>query len=220
MCISNFRPGVGLDASGTAWFLRPTVVVTAAHTASGMSMCREWQPILCRHVDKGGSKEVASLNAARLMSVGSQRITPETKWPVAATMYDDIALLELQEEVPHAHMLAVEHELPPVGTRVGCVGFPHGQMALAVGEIFEYESGQPLAMRLNLGLQGIAPTVMRFGSSGAPIVGRRGRAVAVLTGLCEPDDPFELLFSLRPKPTNFAIHISLITPLLQELGLG
>lgn len=159
------EPGV-LGIRGTAWFLSPRLVVTAAHVADAMHLTAgDWKEI---EVQERGSK--ASLPARILRVAGSQR--------------EKIAVLELGRPFPGATVL--RNRMGPLvpDEPLASLAYPGSQLRFAGGRFVQYGDDARFAGMALLEMHdGNDRLVLDHGASGAPILDCEGRVVAVVSTL-------------------------------------
>jgi Trypsin-like peptidase domain len=159
------EPGV-LGVRGTAWFLSPRLVVTAAHVAEAMQLSAEdWKEIEVRE------RESKVAVPARLLRV-------------AGSNAEKIAVLELRTSLPGVVALRPRVEPLVPEERLLSLAYPNGELRFASGRFAEYGSTDSLAGAALLEMHdGNDRLVLDHGASGAPVLDCQGRAVAVVSTL-------------------------------------
>jgi trypsin-like peptidase len=152
---------------GTAWFLSPRLLVTAAHVAEAMRLsAQEWKDVDMRDGD-------------------SSRTVPVRILRVAGSAAERIAVLELATAVPTATALQRRSEALIPDERLVSVAYPKGQLRFAGGRFVRYGEDDPrLAGTALLEMyDGDDRLVLDHGASGAAVLDCEGRAVAVVSTL-------------------------------------
>jgi Trypsin-like peptidase domain len=209
----------------TAWFYTsPRLLVTAAHFARDLSN-RDWQEAELRQASQDrepGTRVRVQLRviAQRLSAddpgSGAERNTPLT---------DDVAILELREPFPDAHVLDVQLEPPAADATVLVLGYPGGRMEAARGTVREVrDPPRKYAGLTFLEVQGDNRLLLNAGTSGAPVLDcRQGRVIAVLNGLLRgPSLPFlpperSVVPTPWGSPTNTAVPASTLTAIRSRI---
>jgi Trypsin-like peptidase domain len=159
------EPGV-LGIRGTAWFLSPRLVVTAAHVADAMHLsAQDWKDI--------GIQERAS-----------RASLPARILRVAGTHQEKIAVLELSRPFPGATVL--RNRMGPLvpDEPLASLAYPGSELRFAGGRFVEYGDDAKFAgMALLEMFDGNDRLVLDHGASGAPILDCEGRVVAVVSTL-------------------------------------
>jgi hypothetical protein len=209
----------------TAWFYTsPRLLVTAAHFANDFPT-EGWQEAELRQASQDGEpgtkvrvqlRAIAQRQPADDHASGAER---------NAGLTDDVAILELREPFPDAHVLDIQPEPPAVDAAVLVLGYPGGRMQAAHGTVREVrDSSGKYAGLTFLEVQGDNRLLLNAGTSGAPVLDcRQGRVVAVLTGLLtRPPLPF--LPASQPvvptawgSPTNTAVPASTLTAIRSRI---
>jgi Trypsin-like peptidase domain len=208
----------------TAWFYTsPRLLVTAAHFARELSP-RDWQEAELRQASRDGEpgtivrvqlRVVAQGQPADGHAAGAERNTALTA---------DVAILELRESFPDAHVLEIQPEPPAADATVLVLGYPGGRMQAAHGIVREARDrpGKFAGLTL-LEVQGDNRLLLDGGTSGAPVLDcRLGRVVAVLNGLLTgPSLPFLPPWRLIPtawgSPTNTAVPAATLAAITSRL---
>lgn len=159
------EPGV-LGIRGTAWFLSPRLIVTAAHVAEAMHLsAQDWKEIDIRERER----KVAM--PARILRL-------------AGSHAEKIAVLELRAALAGAVALRVRMEPLVAEERLLSLAYPNGELRFARGRFAEYGSKDSLAGTALLEMHdGNNRLVLDHGASGAPVLDCEGRAVAVVSTL-------------------------------------
>ena len=157
------HPGL-IGASGTAWFLSPTRIVTAEHVSAGMmSTTQDWKLLELR--DGNGTRSVPA-RIARVMGSGMEKL----------------AVLELQSEVPNAHSAAIRTAPLTPEDQVVTVSYQEGQPRIVGGRFVKYADDERLAGTGLLEVfDGQDRLAVDYGASGAPVYDCDGRIAAVVT---------------------------------------
>ena len=94
---------------------------------------------------------------------------------VGATLIADLAVVETQQDLPHA--LRLSSQDPPVGAHVTVVGYPEGgELKSTEGHVLSYVA-DPLLSSTELMMENDAPIAP--GSSGSAVVGDDGEVVGI-----------------------------------------
>jgi Trypsin-like peptidase domain len=157
------EPGF-IGASGTAWFLSPTTVVTAEHVAAGMRLStQDWKPL-----DIGDGDDVRS-NVARIQRV----VGPGT---------EKLAVLGLQSAVSGARSAAIRMAPLAPEDQVVTFAYPDGHPRVVGGRFVKYGDDGKLAGAALLEMyDGKDRLAIDHGASGAPVYDCDGRVAAVVT---------------------------------------
>jgi hypothetical protein len=197
----------------TGWFYTsPRLLVTAAHFANELP-AQGWQEAELRQASQDGEpgttvrvqlRVIARRQPADDHASGAERNTP---------LMDDVAILELREPFPDAHVLDVQPEAPAADATVLVLGYPGGRMQAARGtvRVVKDPPGKYAGLTF-LEVQGDNRLLLNAGTSGAPVLDcRQGRVVAVINGLLTgPSLPFlpperSVVPTPWGSPTNTAV---------------
>jgi len=159
------EPGV-LGIRGTAWFLSPRLIVTAAHVAEAMHLsARDWKEIEIRE-----RESKVSIPARVLRLAGSHA--------------EKIAVLELQTSFPSGATLPIRTEPLVPEEFVVSLAYPKSHLRLAQGRFVRYGVEERFAGAALLEMHdGNDRLVLDHGASGAPVLDCKGRVVAVVSTL-------------------------------------
>jgi hypothetical protein len=151
---------------GTAWFLSPSRLVTAAHVVTAMKLSdREWSPVEVLGPDGDQSIAVRALRLA-----GSQA--------------EKIAVLELGAAFSGAESLQIRMEPLASEERVISLAYPKNRLRYADGRFVDYGASDKYAgMALFEMYDKDDRLVLDHGASGAPVLDCQGRVVAVVSNL-------------------------------------
>jgi len=159
---SKVPPGV-VGIRGTAWFLSPRLIVTAAHVAEAMQLsAQDWKDVGIRD---GESKRSVAVRVRHL----------------AGPQVEKIAVLELRNEISDAVVLQrrAASLIPEEG--VVSLAYPKSQLRFAGGRFVQYADDERLAGSVLLEMyDGDDRLVLDHGASGAPVLDCDGRVVAVV----------------------------------------
>jgi len=148
---------------GTAWFLSPRLIVTAAHVAEAMQLsAQDWKDVEIRD---GESKRSVAVRVRHL----------------AGPQIEKIAVLELRNEISDAVILQrrAASLIPEEG--VVSLAYPKSQLRFAGGRFVQYADDEKLAGSVLLEMyDGDDRLVLDHGASGAPVLDCDGRVVAVV----------------------------------------
>jgi hypothetical protein len=151
---------------GTAWFLGPRLIVTAAHVARAMGLTAGTS----RDVELRSGDLSASVQVRLQRFVGARE--------------DNIAILELAAPLPSVHTLPIRSEPLVADEPMLSVGYPGAKLRVANGRFVRYGADGALADTALLELyDGDDRLVLDHGASGAPVVDCDGRVVAVVSSL-------------------------------------
>jgi hypothetical protein len=222
------RQDIGGEIIGeraTAWFYTSSrFLVTAAHFARDLSS-RDWQEAELRQSSQDGEpgttvrvqlRVVAQGQPADGHARGAERNSPST---------DDVAILELREPFPNAHVLDIEPATPAADATVLVLGYPSGRMQAVHGTVREVRDRLDKFAGLTLlEVQGDNRLLLNRGTSGAPVLDcLQGRVVAVLTGLLTgPSLPFlpperSVVPTPWGSPTNTAVPVATLVAITSRL---
>jgi trypsin-like peptidase len=155
-----------LGIRGTAWFLSPRLIVTAAHVADAMHLsAQDWKDI---EVQERGSKASLPVRIARLAGSHSEKI----------------AVLELGK--PFAGATVLRNRMGPLvaDEPLASLAYPGSELRFAGGRFVQYgEDARFAGMALLEMHDGNDRLVLDHGASGAPILDCEGRVVAVVSTL-------------------------------------
>jgi len=159
----NAEPGT-LGIRGTAWFLSPRLMVTAAHVVDAMRLsAQDWKEIEIRE--------------------------RETKWSIFTRIFrlagfqaEKIAVLELGSAFPGAGALPIRTEPLVPEERVISVAYPNNRLRFAEGRFVEFGADARFGGAALLEMHdGNDRLVIDHGASGAAVVDCAGRVVAVVS---------------------------------------
>jgi len=160
------EPGVKPDVvgiRGTAWFLSPTIIVTAGHVADAMRLStQDWKPI---EIADGDHRESIPARIQRL--VGAQ---PEK-----------LAVIEL--EAPVSGTRSVASRMAPLVPDEKVVTFanPDGHPRLVNGRFVQFGDGKLAGAALLEMFEGDDRLAVYRGASGAPVLDCEGRVTAIVS---------------------------------------
>jgi hypothetical protein len=156
-------PGL-IGTSGTAWFLSPTMIVTAEHVSSGMLLTTQnW-----KQIDIGDRDEISSVSAriARVVGSGAEKL----------------AVLELQSEFPGARSAAIRPAPLAPDEQVVTFAYPSRHPRVVSGRFVRYgEEGSFAGAALFEIYDGNDRLAIDHGASGAPVYDCEGRIAAVVS---------------------------------------
>jgi hypothetical protein len=155
-----------LGIRGTAWFLSPRLMVTAAHVAEAMKLSdQDWNQI---EIMVGEHKQPVLVRIRQL--AGSQA--------------EKIAVLELRTAFPDVRPLQIRIEPLAPGERVVSLAYPGNHLRFASGRFVQYGDEEKFAGAALLEMyDGDDRLVLDHGASGAPVLDCEGRAVAVVSNI-------------------------------------
>ncbi len=154
-----------LGARGTAWFLSPEAIVTAAHVAEAMHLTETWKQI-----------EIAQAERVRTVDVRVQRL--------AGSHTEKIAVLELRGSFPGAQSFQIRREPLLAGERVIGLAYPSSVLRFAQGRFIRLgDEGKVLGAALLEMYDGNDRLVLDHGASGAPVLDCEGRVVAIVSNI-------------------------------------
>jgi hypothetical protein len=155
-----------LGIAGTAWFLSPRRIVTAAHVAEAMRLStQDWKVIEIRE-----RKRKASI-AVRVHGI-------------AGSQAERMAVLDLAAAFPGAAALRIRTEPLVPEERLLSLAYPNGGLRFARGRFAHLGTGTGLAGAALIEMHdGNDRLVLDHGASGAPVLDCEGRVVAVVSTL-------------------------------------
>lgn len=154
-----------LGIRGTAWFLSPRLMVTAAHVAEAMHLStQDWREIGINERESKGS------TSARVLHL-------------AGTHAEKIAVLELGTAFASATALSIRTEPLVPEERVVTLGYPKSYLRFAEGRFVQYGVEKFVGTALLEIHDGNDRLVLDHGASGAPVLDCDGRVVAVVSSL-------------------------------------
>jgi hypothetical protein len=159
------EPGL-LGIRGTAWFLSPTLMVTAEHVATAMDLSdQSW-------------KQVEILEAERKQSTNVRILR------LAGSHPEKIAVLELQSAFSGALGLRIRLEPVAPEEQVVTLAYPGSRLRFVSGRFVQYGDSDKLSGTALLEMyEGNDRLVLDHGASGAPVLDCAGRVVAVVTNI-------------------------------------
>jgi trypsin-like peptidase len=157
------QPGL-IGTRGTAWFVSPTMIVTAEHVSAGMMLTtRDWKPLDIR--DGDDSRSIPA-RVARVMGLGAEKL----------------AALELQSEFPGARGASLRTTPLAPEDQVVTLAYPDGRPRVVGGRFVKYGGDGKLAGAALLEMfDGNDRLAIDHGASGAPVYDCDARIVAVVT---------------------------------------
>jgi hypothetical protein len=149
---------------GTAWFQSPTIIVTAAHVASGMKLStQEWKSL---KLDDGTDSQSISVRIRRLAGGDAEKL----------------AVLELQSAVSTARSVAIRMSPLVPEDRVVTLAYPNQRLRTVAGRFVQYvDNGRLAGTALFEIYEGDNRLVIDHGASGAPVFDCEGRVAAVIS---------------------------------------
>ncbi len=155
-----------LGARGTAWFLSPVSMVTAAHVAEAMHLSQQSWTLI----------ELAGAESVQPIEVRVQR--------VAGSGTEKIAVLELRTGLAGAQLFQIRTEPLRAGEPVVSLAYPAGVLRFAQGRFIRYgDEGKVSGAALLEMYDGNDRLVLDHGASGAPVLDCDGRVVAVVSNI-------------------------------------
>lgn len=153
-----------LGIRGTAWFLSPRLVVTAAHVVEAMHLSAQgWKKIEVRE------RESQWIIATRILRV-------------AGNQSEKVAVLELRETLPGIVPLSIRTEPLVPEEHLVSLGYPDNRLRFAQGRFVELGGDARFAGAALLEMHdGNDRLVLDHGASGAPVLDCDGRVVAVVS---------------------------------------
>jgi Trypsin-like peptidase domain len=205
-----------IGSRATAWFYRsPRFLVTAAHFAEDMPTSG-WRDAELHQADAEGSLGNTFRTQIRIVSKGefAQGDRPRA---LPRPQPDDLAILELRDPFPNAHVLDVRPSPPKQGEIVLIPSYPAGKLRFANGMVRNTEDASRYAGLSLLEVHGSNRLLLNGGASGAPVLDcREGRVTAILNGLLTgPSIPFlppesSVLPTPWGSPTNTAVPATML----------
>lgn len=152
--------------AGTAWFLSPSLVVTADHVAVSMRLSeRDWKEVAFH---EKGKKAAVPVRIAQRLGSGEEKI----------------AVLELRSRYSGAAALPTRTAPLVVDEPVSSLAYPDLKLRYAGGRFVRFETDEALAGAALLEMHdGDDRFVLDHGASGAPVLDCDGRVVAVVTNV-------------------------------------
>jgi len=159
------EPGV-FGIRGTAWFLSPTLIVTAGHVAESMRLSgQDWTQL---EILDGEDKQSTSARIVQL----------------AGSYSETLAVLELRTAFSHAQDLRIRTEPLVPEEHVVSLAYPANRLRFADGRFVQYGHDDRVAgMALLEMYDGNDRLVLDHGASGAPVVDCKGRVVAAVSSV-------------------------------------
>jgi hypothetical protein len=159
------RPGV-LGASGTGWFLSPTLMVTVGHVAATMNLsAHDWKQV-----------EIWTGEHKRSLPVRIQHLV--------GSYPEKIAVLELQSTLSGAQGFQLRMEPLVPEESVVSLAYPDDHLRIVGGRFVRYDEGDRFAGAALLEMyDGNDRLALDYGASGAPVLDCAGRVVAVVSKL-------------------------------------
>ncbi|MFZ0095261.1 MAG: serine protease [Pseudolabrys sp.] len=159
----NAQPDL-VGIHGTAWFQSPTIIVTAAHVASGMKLsAQEWKSL---KLEDGADSQWISVRIGRLAGGHAEKL----------------AVLELQTAVSTARSVAIRISPLAPEDRVVTFAYPNQRLHTVAGRFVQYvDNGRLAGTALFEIYEGDNRLVIDHGASGAPVFDCEGRVAAVIS---------------------------------------
>ena len=159
----NAQPDL-VGIHGTAWFQSPTIIVTAAHVASGMKLStQEWKSL---KLEDGADSQSISVRIRRLAGGHAEKL----------------AVLELQTAVSTARSVAIRISPLVPEDRVVTFAYPNQRLRAVAGRFVQYpDNGRLAGTALFEIYEGDNRLVIDHGASGAPVFDCEGRVAAVIS---------------------------------------
>jgi hypothetical protein len=213
-----------IGSRATAWFYRsPRFLVTAAHFAEELPTAG-WRDVELRQADAEGSLGMTFSTQIRIVAKGDfaqgDRTTALSRSRPHA---EDLAILELRDPFPNAHVLEIRPSPPAQGEAVLIPSYPAGKLRFANGLVRKTEDADKYAGLSLLEVHGSNRLLLNGGASGAPVLDcREGRVTAVLNGLLTgPSIPFlppesSVIPTPWGSPTNTAVPATMLETLRGE----
>jgi Trypsin-like peptidase domain len=206
----------------TAWFYRsPRFLVTAAHFAEGMPTSA-WRDVDLRQADAEGSLGTTFRTQIRIVSKG-EFAQGDGRNARPRPQPEDLAILELRDPFPNAHVLEIRPSPPKHGEIVLIPSYPAGKLRFANGMVRHTEDASRYGGLSLLEVHGSNRLLLNGGASGAPVLDcREGSVTAVLNGLLTgPSIPFlppesSVLPTPWGSPTNTAVPATMLDSLTGE----
>jgi len=157
------RPGL-IGASGTGWFLSPSMIVTAEHVSAGMMlMTQGWKAL---DIKDGNDTRSVPARIVRTMGLGAEKL----------------AVIELQSEFPSAFSAAIRMTPLAPDDQVVTLAYTGGRPRVVGGRFVKYGDDGSLAGTALLEMfDGQDRLAVDYGASGAPVYDCDGRIAAVIT---------------------------------------
>jgi len=159
------HPGV-IGVRGTGWFLSPTIIVTAEHVSTAMTLsARDWKPI------EVGDGDTSQFIAARIRRL-------------AGAEPEKLAIIELQSAFPHARTVSIRREPLAPEEQVMTIAYPAGRPRVVGGRFVRIgDDGKVAGMALLELYEGENRLIIDHGASGAPVLDCNGRVAAVVSNV-------------------------------------
>jgi hypothetical protein len=156
------KPDV-IGIRGAAWFLSPTIIVTAGHVADAMRLStQDWKPM---EIADGDHKESMPARIQRL--VGAQ---PEK-----------LAVIELQAAVSGARSVEIRRAPLVPDEKVVTFANRDGRPRLVNGRFVQFGDGKLAGTALLEMFDGDDRLAVDHGASGAPVLDCEGRVAAIVS---------------------------------------
>jgi hypothetical protein len=215
-----------IGSQATAWFYRsPRFLVTAAHFAAEIPDST-WRDVELRQANAEGSVGTSFSTQIRIVAKGK---VGEGHRPnaLSGSQAEDLAILELRNSFPNAHVLDVRPSPPKQDEIVLIPSYPAGKLRFANGMVRNTEVASRYPGLSLLEVQGSNRLLLNGGASGSPVLDcREGRVSAVINGLLTgPSLPFlppesSVIPTPWGSPTNTAVPATMLESLRVRVPEG
>jgi len=148
---------------GTAWFLSPTLIVTAGHVADAMRLSmQDWKPV---EIADGDHRESMPARIQRLVGAHPEKL----------------AVIELREAVSGIRSIEIRTAPLVPDEKVVTFANPDGRPRLVNGRFVQFGDGKLAGAALLEMFEGYDRLAVYRGASGAPVLDCEGRVAAIVS---------------------------------------
>jgi len=148
---------------GTAWFMSPTIIVTAGHVADAMRLSmQDWKPV---EIADGDHRESMPARIQRLVGAHPEKL----------------AVIELREAVSGIRSIEIRTAPLVPDEKVVTFANPDGRPRLVNGRFVQFGDGKLAGTALLEMFEGNDRLAVDHGASGAPVLDCEGRVAAIVS---------------------------------------